>query len=40
MLSDGLERIEDALKGVYHLALGGTVVGRGITSAAPAATSR
>src|ERR1700754_1402146 len=33
MLSDDLERIEDALKGVYHLALGGTAVGTGINSA-------
>src|SRR5919109_4114500 len=27
MLSDNIERIQDALKGVYHLALGGTAVG-------------
>src|SRR3984893_11830150 len=33
MLSDTLERIEDALKGVYRLALGGTAVGTGINSA-------
>jgi fumarate hydratase class II len=33
MLADDLERIEDALKGVYHLALGGTVVGTGINAA-------
>src|SRR6202161_688026 len=33
MLSDNLERIEDALKGVYLLALGGTAVGTGINSA-------
>jgi fumarate hydratase, class II len=33
MLADGLERIEDALKGVYKLALGGTAVGTGINSA-------
>jgi fumarate hydratase, class II len=33
MLADDLERIEDALKGVYRLALGGTVVGTGINSA-------
>jgi fumarate hydratase, class II len=33
MLSDNLERIEDALKGVYRLALGGTAVGTGINSA-------
>src|SRR3979411_683479 len=35
MLADDLERIEDALKGVYRLALGGTAVGTGI-NAAPA----
>ena len=34
MLSDDLERIEDALKGVWHLALGGTAVGTGINAAA------
>src|SRR6202045_1603046 len=33
MLADNLERIEDALKGVYKLALGGPAVGTGITSA-------
>jgi fumarate hydratase, class II len=33
MLSDNVERIEDALKGVYRLALGGTAVGTGINSA-------
>jgi fumarate hydratase class II len=33
MLSDNLERIEDALKGVYLLALGGTAVGTGINAA-------
>ena len=33
MLEDDLERIEDALKGVYQLALGGTAVGTGINSA-------
>jgi fumarate hydratase class II len=33
MLADNLDRIEDALKGVYHLALGGTAVGTGINSA-------
>ena len=33
MLSDNLERIEDALKGVYALALGGTAVGTGINAA-------
>src|SRR5262250_1385959 len=33
MLSDNLERIESALAGVYHLALGGTAVGTGINSA-------
>lgn len=30
MLADDLDRIEDALKGVYQLALGGTAVGTGI----------
>jgi fumarate hydratase class II len=33
MLSDEIERIEDALKGVYRLALGGTAVGTGINAA-------
>src|SRR6201997_2163971 len=33
MLSDNLERIEDALRGVYQLALGGTAVGTGINAA-------
>src|SRR6201994_380360 len=33
MLADNLERIEDALKGVYRLALGGTAVGTGINAA-------
>src|ERR1700678_1782390 len=33
VLSDDLPRIEDALKGVYRLALGGTAVGTGINSA-------
>jgi fumarate hydratase, class II len=33
MLADDIERIEDALKGVYKLALGGTAVGTGINSA-------
>src|ERR1700684_513704 len=32
MLSDNLERVEDALKGVYRLALGGTAVGTGLNS--------
>ena len=32
MLSDNIERIEDALKGVYSLALGGTAVGTGINA--------
>jgi fumarate hydratase, class II len=32
-LADDLDRIEDALKGVYRLALGGTAVGTGINSA-------
>jgi fumarate hydratase, class II len=42
MLSDNLERVTDALKGVYRLALGGTAVGTGINAApgfAEAATS-
>ena len=33
MLTDGLERLDDALKGVYRLALGGTAVGTGINAA-------
>jgi fumarate hydratase class II len=33
VLTDDLERIEDSLKGVYRLALGGTAVGTGINSA-------
>ena len=33
MLADNLDRIEDALEGVYRLALGGTAVGTGINSA-------
>jgi fumarate hydratase class II len=33
MLSDDLERIDDALKGVWQLALGGTAVGTGINAA-------
>ena len=33
MLSDNIERIEDALKDVYRLALGGTAVGTGINAA-------
>ena len=33
MLTDNLERLGDALKGVYRLALGGTAVGTGINSA-------
>jgi fumarate hydratase class II len=33
MLSDNLERIGDALKGVYRLSLGGTAVGTGINAA-------
>jgi len=33
VLGDDLDRIEDALKGVYRLALGGTAVGTGINSA-------
>ena len=34
MLSDDLDTIEAALKGVYRLALGGTAVGTGLNSAA------
>ena len=33
VLADDLDRIEDALKGVYRLALGGTAVGTGVNSA-------
>jgi len=33
LLADDLDRLEDALKGVYRLALGGTAVGTGINSA-------
>lgn len=33
VLSDNLDRIEDALKGVYSLALGGTAVGTGLNAA-------
>ena len=33
MLADDLDRIEDALKSVYRLALGGTAVGTGINAA-------
>jgi fumarate hydratase class II len=33
MLTDNLNRIENALKGVYRLALGGTAVGTGINAA-------
>jgi fumarate hydratase, class II len=33
MLADNLDRIEDALRGVYRLALGGTAVGTGINAA-------
>src|SRR6202035_6034822 len=33
MLADNLDRIDDALKGVYRLALGGTAVGTGLNSA-------
>ncbi len=32
MLGDDLDRMADALKGVYHLALGGTAVGTGINA--------
>ena len=33
VLADDLDRIEEALKGIYRLALGGTAVGTGINSA-------
>jgi len=33
LLDDNLERLEQSLKGVYHLALGGTAVGTGINAA-------
>jgi len=33
LLDDDLERVEDALKGTYRLALGGTAVGTGINAA-------
>ncbi len=33
VLEDDLDRIEDALKGIYRLALGGTAVGTGINAA-------
>jgi fumarate hydratase class II len=33
MLADNLERMEDGLKGVYRLSLGGTAVGTGINAA-------
>src|SRR5215468_1545078 len=33
MLSDNIERLQDALKGAYQLALGGTAVGTGINAA-------
>ncbi|MEA2849233.1 MAG: fumarate hydratase, class [Rhodospirillaceae bacterium] len=33
MLADNIERLQDSLKGVYHLALGGTAVGTGINAA-------
>ena len=33
MLGDNVERLEDALRGVYRLALGGTAVGTGINAA-------
>ena len=33
MLADDLDRLDDALKGTYRLALGGTAVGTGINSA-------
>jgi fumarate hydratase, class II len=34
MLDEDLERIDDALKGVYRLSLGGTAVGTGVNAAA------
>jgi fumarate hydratase, class II len=33
MLADNVERLEDALKGVYRLSLGGTAVGTGVNAA-------
>ena len=33
MLADNIERLQDSLKGVYQLALGGTAVGTGINAA-------
>src|SRR6266849_8700561 len=33
MLADNLDRIEEALKGIYRLALGGTAVGTGVNTA-------
>jgi fumarate hydratase class II len=33
ILSDDVERLEDALKGIYQLALGGTAVGTGLNAA-------
>jgi len=39
MLDDNLERIEDALKGLYQLALGGTAVGTGLNSSPDFATA-
>src|SRR5260370_21041092 len=33
MLADNTERLQDALKSVYHLALGGTAVGDGLHAA-------
>ncbi len=33
MLADNMQRLDDALKGVYRLALGGTAVGTGINAA-------
>lgn len=32
MLTDNIERIEDAMKGIYQLALGGTAVGTGLNA--------
>jgi fumarate hydratase class II len=34
MLDDGMERLEEALRGVYRLALGGTAVGTGLNAQA------
>ena len=39
MLDDDVDRIEDALQGVYRLALGGTAVGTGLNSSTDFATA-